>query len=204
MTSSGSQYLGGLLSGDYRLLWVSTPADWYIRTPGKRMGPHWDRIRNMLSKAKSLKMQIVMCGPPGYMWKLTPIREVIEYLRLTTVRMRLCHFRLKYDPLDTAPSGTYIQVATSYPISTKLWQCNCGGNTAHKLDWYGHTQQHAEWRNKTLRILIGHILDQVLKASVPRNAAFLSIYTRIDTNVAKYNYHQRLALNGTMYSDESL
>ena len=127
-----------------------------------------------------------MCGPPGYMWKLTPIREVIEDLRLTTVRMRLCHFRLNYDPLDTAPSGTYIQVATSYPISTKLWQCNCGGNTAHKLDWYGHTQQHAEWRNKTLRILIGHILDQVLKASVPRNAAFLSIYTRIDKNVAKY------------------
>ena len=72
-----------------------------------------------------------------------------------------------------------------------LYQPNCGSATAvatlhTNWIWYGHTQQHAEWRNKTLRILIGHILDQVLKASVPRNAAFLSIYTRIDKSVDKY------------------
>eukprot|EP00959_Pyramimonas_sp_CCMP1952_P229539 4799189-Pyramimonas_sp.AAC.1 len=36
MTSTGTQYLGALLFGDHQLLWVATPADWYVRLPGKR------------------------------------------------------------------------------------------------------------------------------------------------------------------------
>eukprot|EP00959_Pyramimonas_sp_CCMP1952_P275198 5752667-Pyramimonas_sp.AAC.1 len=30
--------LVALLSGDYQLLWVATPADWHARLPGKRAG----------------------------------------------------------------------------------------------------------------------------------------------------------------------
>eukprot|EP00959_Pyramimonas_sp_CCMP1952_P108782 2274633-Pyramimonas_sp.AAC.1 len=46
MTSTGTQYLGALLSGDYQLLWVATPADWHARLPGKRAGPHCQRIQS--------------------------------------------------------------------------------------------------------------------------------------------------------------
>ena len=40
MTHTGTTYLGNILHGDYDLVWISTPADWYVRAPGKRMGPH--------------------------------------------------------------------------------------------------------------------------------------------------------------------
>eukprot|EP00959_Pyramimonas_sp_CCMP1952_P066918 1397347-Pyramimonas_sp.AAC.1 len=47
MTSTGTQHLGALLLGDYQLLWVATPADWCVRLPGKRAGPHYQRIQNL-------------------------------------------------------------------------------------------------------------------------------------------------------------
>ena len=87
LAHTGTQFLGNLLSGDYQLLWVSTPAAWHIKTPGKRAGPHWDRIRNYLVKAKSLGIRIVMMGPPGYMWHMTPIRDAIEDMQLRVTRM---------------------------------------------------------------------------------------------------------------------
>ena len=129
MTSRGSQYLGALLSGDYQLLWISTPADWYVRTPGKRAGPHWERIRNMLVKARALRVRTVMFGPPGYMWKMGPIRDTIEDLKMTVTRMRLCSFGIKYNRGDSAPSGTCMTVATTYPISHRHWGCHCQRNT---------------------------------------------------------------------------
>ena len=46
MTSEGTKYLGALLSGDYTMLWVATPSDWYVRLPGKRAGPHYQRIKS--------------------------------------------------------------------------------------------------------------------------------------------------------------
>ena len=101
MSHSGTNFLGNLLSGDYGLLWVSTPADWYMRTPGKRAGPHWDRIRTYLKKAKALRMRIVMMGPPGYMWNITPIRDTIHELGLYVRRMRLCHFGLNRTSMET-------------------------------------------------------------------------------------------------------
>ena len=95
MTSVGTGYLGAVLSGDYALIWISTPADWYVRTPGKRIAPHWACIQNLLTKASKLRMKIVMFGPPGYVWKLSPVRETLEDLRLSVVRMRLSHFGIK-------------------------------------------------------------------------------------------------------------
>eukprot|EP00959_Pyramimonas_sp_CCMP1952_P201011 4203971-Pyramimonas_sp.AAC.1 len=52
MTSTGTQYLGALLSGDYQLLWVATPADWRVWLPGKRAGLHCQRIQNLMVKAR--------------------------------------------------------------------------------------------------------------------------------------------------------
>eukprot|EP00959_Pyramimonas_sp_CCMP1952_P439792 9207318-Pyramimonas_sp.AAC.1 len=57
MTSIGTQHLGALFSGDYQLSWVATPADWYVRLPGKRAGPHYQRIQNLM-KARALRMTI--------------------------------------------------------------------------------------------------------------------------------------------------
>eukprot|EP00959_Pyramimonas_sp_CCMP1952_P194021 4057364-Pyramimonas_sp.AAC.1 len=64
MASEGAQYLGGLLSGDYKLLWVATPADWHVRLPGKRPGPHFQHIQNLMTKARALRMSLVLVGPP--------------------------------------------------------------------------------------------------------------------------------------------
>ena len=39
MSGSGQHYHGKLRNGDYKLLWIATPGDWFVRTPGKRGGP---------------------------------------------------------------------------------------------------------------------------------------------------------------------
>eukprot|EP00959_Pyramimonas_sp_CCMP1952_P227734 4761526-Pyramimonas_sp.AAC.1 len=71
MTSTGAQYLAALLSGDYQLLWFATPADWYVRLPG-RAGPHYQRIQNLMSKARALRMTIVLVVSPGNFWRQGP------------------------------------------------------------------------------------------------------------------------------------
>eukprot|EP00959_Pyramimonas_sp_CCMP1952_P077951 1629362-Pyramimonas_sp.AAC.1 len=64
MTSVGADYLGAVISGDYTFIWISIPGDWYVRTPGKRIAPHWSRFQNLLVKAKELRMKIIIFGPP--------------------------------------------------------------------------------------------------------------------------------------------
>ena len=87
MSFVGSQYLGNLLAGDYHLLWVATPSDWTIHTPGKRAGPHYQRIQNLMVKARALRMQITLMGPPSYFWKLAPIKVIcIRNARALTIR----------------------------------------------------------------------------------------------------------------------
>eukprot|EP00959_Pyramimonas_sp_CCMP1952_P044527 930377-Pyramimonas_sp.AAC.1 len=83
MTSTGAQYLGALLSGDYQLLWMARrPADWHVRLPGKRAGPHYQRIQNLMTKARALRVTIVLVGLPGYFWQQGLIRDAIEDLGL--------------------------------------------------------------------------------------------------------------------------
>ena len=151
MMSVGSIHTGNLISGKYKLLWISTPADWYVRLPHKRAGPHWQKIRDLMHKAKELKMDIILFGPPGYLWKLAPVRDAIQDLQLNLTRMRLCHFKLKFNNQEPKPSGSYMQVATTRHISTKAWMCNCKVNIdQHVLDWYGHTARHGSWRQEVL------------------------------------------------------
>eukprot|EP00959_Pyramimonas_sp_CCMP1952_P073323 1532554-Pyramimonas_sp.AAC.1 len=78
MTSAVTQYLGAILSGDYQLFWVATPADWYVRLPGKRAGPHYQRIQNFMTKARALRMSIVPVGPPGGAYAMLPFRFEIR------------------------------------------------------------------------------------------------------------------------------
>eukprot|EP00959_Pyramimonas_sp_CCMP1952_P208512 4361645-Pyramimonas_sp.AAC.1 len=130
MTSTGAQHLGGLLSGDYHLLWVATPADWYVRLPGKRAGPRYQRIQNLASR-----VSIVLVGPLGYFWRQGPIRDTIEDLDLQVMRMRCYHFGLKFDRSSKLPSGSYLQVTTIYTrIPTNVWRCTCPtGGGPHNL-----------------------------------------------------------------------
>eukprot|EP00959_Pyramimonas_sp_CCMP1952_P331891 6949643-Pyramimonas_sp.AAC.1 len=66
------------------------------------------------------------------------MRRTLEDLKVTVVRMRLCHFGIRFSMRDSTPSGAYMQVATSIPISSKLWACTCKlAMPQHILDWYG-------------------------------------------------------------------
>ena len=58
MTSAGEEYTGKLQKGDYVLVWISTLADWYVRTPGKRSNPHWQRLQNWMQKACKLNVHL--------------------------------------------------------------------------------------------------------------------------------------------------
>eukprot|EP00959_Pyramimonas_sp_CCMP1952_P097455 2037145-Pyramimonas_sp.AAC.1 len=54
------------------------------------------------------------------------MRDAIEDLDLQVIRMRFCHFGLKYDRSNALPSGSYLQVAgTCARIPTDLWRCTC-------------------------------------------------------------------------------
>ena len=188
MTSVGTGYLGAILSGDYVLIWISTPSDWYVRTPGKRIAPHWACIQNMLTKASKLRMKIVMFGPPGYIWKLQTVRDTLEDLKLHVIRMRLCHFGMKFNKHDSTPSGSYMQIATTLHLSTKLWECKCKLDIPqHVLDWYGKTPRHAEWRSQTRIALIQHFNDHILGTKSHGNVlTYMATYTRTDHNIQHY------------------
>eukprot|EP00959_Pyramimonas_sp_CCMP1952_P070183 1465310-Pyramimonas_sp.AAC.1 len=58
----------------------NTRADWRSRLSGERAGPRYQRIRNLIVKARALRMSIVLMGPPGYLWELGPMRDAIEDL----------------------------------------------------------------------------------------------------------------------------
>eukprot|EP00959_Pyramimonas_sp_CCMP1952_P158604 3317533-Pyramimonas_sp.AAC.1 len=77
-----------------------------------------------MSKARASRMTIVLVGPPGYFWKQGPMRDAIEDLDLQVMRMRFCHFGLKYDRANALPSGLYLQAVTACArLRTNLWRC---------------------------------------------------------------------------------
>ena len=113
------------------------------------------------------------------------------------MRMRFCHFGIKFDRASKKPSGSYIQIATTCTrVPVNLWKCNCGtaGKPAiaineHELDWYGHNALRAEWRNKTLATLTARLIDQIDKHRSPRHeksVVHLSVHTRTDKGVKTY------------------
>eukprot|EP00959_Pyramimonas_sp_CCMP1952_P270235 5648721-Pyramimonas_sp.AAC.1 len=134
-----------------------------------------------MSKARALRVTIVLVGPPGYFWRRGPMRDAIEDLNLQVMRMRFCHFGFKCDRANKLPSGSHLQVATMrarIPAHLRRGACNIAGEpaepTEHIRDWCGQGAQKAEWRNKTLAIM------------TTRNhtsAVHLSIHTRVEKGV---------------------
>ena len=188
LSRHGTTSLGDLLAGSYRLLWISTPMDWYIRTPGKRAGPHWDRVCNLLKKSKTLRMHIILFGPPGYLWHMGPIRDTIQELKLHVIRMRLCNLNIRYNTSDKTPSGSYIQVATTYVIPIMKWGCVCSKPIKeHVLDWYGQSQPHAEWRARVRTLCASELLGFIAyKGNRQKESTYLIKYTRTDRGMDRY------------------
>ena len=155
MSSAGTEHTGKLLKGDYTMLWISTPCDYSTRLPTAKQASHWQRLQNWIKKACVLGMVVVMFGQPGFLWKIPSIMETIQEHNMCVVRMRLCHFGYKYDPKETKPSGSYLQIASTAKICSKTWQCNCNVKIEdHHLDWYGRQELRAEWRRRVAMDLL--------------------------------------------------
>eukprot|EP00959_Pyramimonas_sp_CCMP1952_P158114 3306522-Pyramimonas_sp.AAC.1 len=96
------------------------------------------------------------------------MRDAIEDLDFQVMRMRFCHFDLKYDRSNTLPSEYYLQMAaTCTRISINLRRCTCQTEgkrarlTEHVLGRHGQRAQKAEWRNKMLTIMAARLIDQM-------------------------------------------
>ena len=67
MSSTGQEYHSKFANGVYDMLWVATPGDWYVRTPGRKTSPHWKKLQSWIKKAFAMGLILVLCGPPGYL-----------------------------------------------------------------------------------------------------------------------------------------
>jgi len=112
ISSAGDEYTGKIMHGNYDLLWITTPSDWFVRAANAKTGAHWKRVHNLICKSMLLGMLFVLFGPPGYMWKVPNLIDTFKENQVTITRMRLCHFNDKYDKKSSVPSGSYLQVAT--------------------------------------------------------------------------------------------
>ena len=109
----------------------------------------------------NLNTQVVLYGPPGYFWKIQNISEIISDLRLHFDKMRLCYFGYKYDK-NGPPSATAMKFATNMKYTKRQWNCPCRlPHDKHIKDWYGHTDNKAEWRrNISIKVItaLTHVL----------------------------------------------
>ena len=105
MSCPGEEYLRKLLSGQYQMLWISTPVDWYVKPRERRTQPLYERIANWMTRAANLDMQLVVYGPPGAVWKQQTIKDTIEKLELNVTRMRLCFSRRNSTDPMTYPAA---------------------------------------------------------------------------------------------------
>ena len=68
----------------------------------------WQRLQNWLEKALTLGIIFVLFGPPGFLWKVPNIQEVMEQSNAPVTEMRLRHFGLKFNVEDSKPNGLYL------------------------------------------------------------------------------------------------
>ena len=169
MSTTGELYSGRLADGEYDLVWLSTPADWYVRTPGRRGGPHWRRLAAWLMKAARTRVPVALWGPPGHPWTVPAVQEAIRDAGLTTMRIRLCALGQKYNEQDTRPSGSYLQLATSMDIvEPKKYTCSCKcAMSEHTLDWYGRSPEQAAWRQRIRMKCIQIACDEIFRLPPP-------------------------------------
>eukprot|EP00959_Pyramimonas_sp_CCMP1952_P041758 873291-Pyramimonas_sp.AAC.1 len=68
---------------------------------------------------------------------------------------------MQFDRASKRASVPNIQVFPSCPkILTKLLRCKCTYVKEHQLDWHGHDQQYAVFRNKTTTIRIAQLVGK--------------------------------------------
>ena len=102
--------------------------------------------------------------------------------------MRLCSLNIRYNTSDKTPSGSYIQVATTYIIPIMKWACVCSKPIKeHVLDWYGQTQPHAEWRARVRILCASELLGAIsYKGTSQKESIHLIKYVRTDKGVDRY------------------
>ena len=76
LSEAATTYLGKMLRGDYTALWITSPANWYLRA--KRGVAHGQRLGVWIQRAIVLKLFIIIYGLPGYLWKLPNIVEILK------------------------------------------------------------------------------------------------------------------------------
>ena len=159
----GDAYTTRLVADEYRVLWITTPSDWYVRIMNAKAIAHYKRLCLWIRKAIDLKMTVVLFGPPGFFWNLDEIKEIFDKQSLHRTRMRLCSGHDKFDKMQTQPSGSYLQVATNRAIRHR-WKCQCGLSIGqHKLDWYGRHPDKAAWRRKIYKKYSMAVCEQLFK-----------------------------------------
>ena len=115
-----------------------------------------------MQKAVLLGMIVILFGTPGFLWKSPEIIETIDNAKMHTVRIRLCHFKMQFQADGPKPSGSYLQTATTEPIRTDKWKCECRVPLQdHELDWYGRHQTQSEWRLKVTQMLCKEVMDTI-------------------------------------------
>eukprot|EP00959_Pyramimonas_sp_CCMP1952_P086044 1799812-Pyramimonas_sp.AAC.1 len=72
---------------------------------------------------------------PGYSWKLPPIEEAFQSLKLREIRMRLCNFGIKFNSANERPSGPHLHACTPcLEMPTTFWRCKRTSVKEHQLD----------------------------------------------------------------------
>ena len=147
LSQAGTAYSGKLMLQEYVILWISSPAGWYLKTKGRKYYAHWLRLWQLMRIALSIGILLVVYGTPNQMWKQTNIYEILTE-KTYVQRIRLCHLDLRYDKEDKKPSGSYLYIATNHVAAKHgQWKCKCGIPIAdHVLDWYGREETRATWR----------------------------------------------------------
>ena len=183
LSADSSGYTAKLQNGECNLLWISSPSDWQIRGASRKSTAHWHRVLQWMKKAVILGMLLVVFGPPGYLWNIPNIKDYLTESNISIAKMRLCHFKDKYNPSHGPPSGSYLQVATTKKVPPFTWSCNCKVPIQdHILDWYGRHQHQAEWRRS---ITIKYIRAVCLQLKlIPNSTVWMNIQSDDIQNIS--------------------
>ena len=148
ITSSGTEYTGKILRGDFQLLWIVSPLNWYARIPTQKSLSHWQRVILWITKMHAMERPFVLFGPPGFLWKISQMQDLLNNCAAQQRKIRFCALDIKFDSTNPQPSGSYMNLAATLPINNQ-WRCKCNiPIPEHTLDWYGRHPQHTEWRKQ--------------------------------------------------------
>ena len=89
MSHLGARYTSELFDRSYDLLWISMPLEWYVRVPGKRTTPHWQRLQRWMRWATQFSIDVVLWSAPGTHWRLPFVADTFKGLQLSTARLAL-------------------------------------------------------------------------------------------------------------------